>query len=65
VSIAEQVEQFDHALTAGDLARLLNVHKLTIYRMANAGTLPCFRINSAVRFEPRAVARALRERGAL
>jgi excisionase family DNA binding protein len=62
VSIAEQIEQSSHALTAGDLARLLNVHKLTIYRMAQAGTLPCFRINSAVRFDPRAVARVLRER---
>ena len=65
MSIADQVEQSTHALTAPQLAELLAVDKATVYRMAQAGTLPCFRINSAVRFEPRVVARALRERGAL
>jgi excisionase family DNA binding protein len=64
VSISEQIERFDHALTAPQLAKLLAVDKATVYRMAQDGTLPCFRINSAVRFDPRAVARALRERGA-
>jgi len=63
-SLCEQIENFDRALTAPQLAKLLAVDRATVYRAAQAGTLPCFRIGSAVRFEPRAVARALRERGA-
>ena len=63
MSIPEQIEQSDHALTADDLARLLRVHKLTVYRLAQAGTLPCFRVGTCVRFEPRAVAAWLRQRG--
>jgi excisionase family DNA binding protein len=65
LSIATTIEQFDHALTAPELARLLSVHVLTIYRAAKSGALPCFRINSAVRFDPSTIARKLRERGAL
>jgi excisionase family DNA binding protein len=65
MSIAETIESFDHALTAPELSRLLSVHKLTIYRAAESGALKCFRINSCIRFEPRAVASWLRERGAL
>jgi excisionase family DNA binding protein len=65
VSIAEQIEQFNHALTAGDLSRLLNVHKLTIYRAAKSGALKSFSVGTCVRFEPRAVATWLRDRGAL
>jgi excisionase family DNA binding protein len=62
-SIADSIEQFDHALNAGDLSRLLRVHKLTIYRLAQQGRIPAFRIGSAVRFDPRAVASWLRKQG--
>ena len=64
-SIADSIEQFDHALTAPELARILNVHRLTIYRAAQTGTLKSFRVGNCVRFEPRVVAAYLRERGAL
>jgi excisionase family DNA binding protein len=64
-SIADSIEKFDRALNAGDLSSLLNVHRLTIYRAASSGVLPCFRIGSCVRFDPRAVAAWLRERGCL
>jgi len=65
VAIAESIEQLEHCLTAADLSRLLNVDKLTIYRQARAGILPSFRVGTCVRFEPKAVASWLRERGAL
>jgi len=65
VAIADSIEQLEHCLTAADLSRLLNVHKLTIYRLAEAGTLPSFRLGTCVRFDPRAVAKWLRDRGAL
>jgi excisionase family DNA binding protein len=64
-SIADSIEQLDRACTAAELSRLLNVNKLTIYRRAQAGTLPHFRVGTCIRFDPRAVAKWLRDRGAL
>jgi excisionase family DNA binding protein len=64
VAIADSIEQIERCLTAAELSWLLNVHKLTIYRLAKAGTLPSFRMGTCVRFEPKAVASWLRERGA-
>ena len=55
MSIADSIEQFDHALNAGELSRLLGVHKLTIYRLVQQGRIPAFRIGTAVRFDPRRI----------
>ena len=63
--LADAIEKFNHALTAIELAKFFRVNKLTIYRLAQAGTLPSFRVGTCVRFEPKAVASWLRERGAL
>ena len=60
MSIADQIEKTDHALTAEDLAELLSVSKVTIFKQAAAGRIPCFRIGTCVRFDPRAVAAWLR-----
>jgi excisionase family DNA binding protein len=65
MSIADSIEQADHALTVPELSKLLNIHAITLYRMAQAGTLPCFRINSAVRLCPKTTAKWLRDRGTL
>ena len=59
-TIPEQVESFGRALTAADLSKILSVNKLTIYRLAQAGRLPHFRIASVLRFDPRTTANFLR-----
>ena len=59
-SITQRIENFGRALTAPELAALLAVHVLTIYRLAKSGRIPCFRIGSSLRFDPRAVANYLR-----
>ena len=64
-SLADSIEELDRAVNAAELARLLGVHKLTIYRLAQAGTLPHFRLGTCVRFDPRVIAAWLRQRGAL
>lgn len=64
MTIAEQIQQSNHALTARELARLLNVHRLTIYRNVKAGRLKCFYVGASIRFEPKAVAEWLNVRGA-
>jgi excisionase family DNA binding protein len=48
------------ALTAPELARILNVSKITIFKQAKARRIPSFRIGTCVRFDPRAVANWLR-----
>ena len=60
-SIPEQLEKTAHALTAKNLAQLLQASEITIYKLAKAHKLPSFRIGTAVRFDPRTVARWLRQ----
>jgi excisionase family DNA binding protein len=58
--LADRIEQMDRALTAEDLAKLLSVSKVTIFKQAAAGKIPSFRVGTCVRFDPRAVAHWLR-----
>jgi excisionase family DNA binding protein len=55
-SLPDRIEQYGHALTAGELAKLIAVSTISIYKLAKANRLPCFRVGSCVRFDPRAVA---------
>ena len=41
------------ALTAKQLAELLNINRKTVFKMAKAGRIPSFRVGSAVRFDAR------------
>ncbi len=62
LSLADQIEQTGRALTAAELARVLSVSRITIFKQAKAGRIPSFRIGTCVRFDPRAVANWLRTR---
>ena len=60
-SLPDQIKRIPHARTAAELAQWLAVSPLSIYKVARANRLPCFRIGSCVRFDPRAVATWLRK----
>jgi excisionase family DNA binding protein len=60
MSIADRIENIGRALTAKELAHLLSVSEVTIFKQAAAGRIPSFRIGTCVRFDPRAVANWLR-----
>jgi excisionase family DNA binding protein len=60
LTLADRIERYERALTAEELAKLLTVSKVTIFKQAKAGRIPSFRIGTCVRFDPRAVARWLR-----
>lgn len=62
LALADRIERFGHALTATQLAAVLAVSKIVIYKLAKAGRLPSFRIGTCVRFDPKAVAAWLRAR---
>jgi len=59
-TLADQIERIGRALTAKELAQILSVSKITIFKQAKAGRIPSFRIGTCVRFDPRAVANWLR-----
>jgi excisionase family DNA binding protein len=60
LSLADQIEQTGHALTANELASILAVSHVTIFKQAKAGRIPSFRIGTCVRFDPVVVAKWLR-----
>lgn len=60
ISLADLIEKTGHALTADELARVLSVSRITIFKQAKAGRIPSFRIGTCVRFDPVAVAKWLR-----
>jgi excisionase family DNA binding protein len=60
LTLADQIEKIGRALTAEELAKLLSVSKVTIFKHAAAGRIPSFRVGTCVRFDPRAIADWLR-----
>ena len=61
LSLADRIEKFGRALTATELAEMLTVSRITIFKQAKAGRIPSFRIGTCVRFCPRSVALWLRK----
>ena len=49
------------ALTAKQLAEMLNISPKTVFKLAKAGRIPSFRVGSAVRFDARLVIDWLRK----
>jgi len=60
MSLAERIERIGRALTANELAEMLTVSKITIFKQAKSGRIPSFRVGTCVRFDPRSVAQWLR-----
>jgi len=60
LSLADRIERIERALTANELAEILTVSRITIFKQAKAGRIPSFRVGSCVRFDPHSVARWLR-----
>jgi excisionase family DNA binding protein len=60
LSLADRIERMGRALTANELAEMLTVSKITIFKQAKAGRIPSFRVGTCVRFDPRSVAQWLR-----
>jgi excisionase family DNA binding protein len=61
-SIAEQIEGIDHALTAEEIATMLSVSKIMIYKLARKNRIPHIRIGSLVRFCGKRVAEWIRSK---
>ena len=53
-------EKSNQAIRVRELATLLNVSPMTIYRQAKSGGIPSFRVGASLRFDPKMIARWLR-----
>jgi excisionase family DNA binding protein len=62
-TLADRIADSRKALTAYQLAELLSVSAISIFRLAKRDVIPAFRVGTSVRFCPAAIARWLRERG--
>ena len=60
LSLADRIERIERALTANELAEMLTVSRITIFKQAKVGRIPSFRVGTCVRFDPRSVAQWLR-----
>jgi excisionase family DNA binding protein len=60
-NILQTLESKDHALKAGELAKLLGVTRQHIYKMAAANSIPSFQVGTAARFDPKQVGNGSRE----
>lgn len=60
--ILTTLERRDNALKAPEIARLLGVTRQQVYKMAARGTIPSFRVGTAVRFDPGLIADWLRRK---
>ena len=54
--ISEILRSYHRALTAREIAGILHLHPVTVYRKAKAHVIPCRFIGTAVRFDPGVVA---------
>lgn len=59
-SLADRIAGMRRALRAEELAELLAVSKISIYKAARTGRIPSFNIGTSVRFDPAAVGKWLR-----
>jgi excisionase family DNA binding protein len=62
-SIASVLAGMHRVMTADELAKLLQMSRITILRRARRGLIPSFRIGSCVRFDSAAISKWLREQG--
>jgi excisionase family DNA binding protein len=56
VSVRDRIATHHGAMNAEQLADILGVSEITIYKHAKAGKIPSFRIGTCVRFCPKTVA---------
>jgi excisionase family DNA binding protein len=54
--ISEILRSYHRALTAREIAEILHLHPVTVYRKAKAHIIPCRFIGTAVRFDPGVIA---------
>jgi excisionase family DNA binding protein len=61
LSLQECLAEYRRALTVKDISDLFSIDDETVYEQAKKGTIPSFRIGTAVRFDPKAISDWLKQ----
>ena len=61
MSLPEEIESLNRALTCAEVGKYLGIHRATAWRLAVTGKIRHFRINSCVRVHSRDLAAYLRQ----
>jgi excisionase family DNA binding protein len=59
MTIAERLSRLEQGISAKQLAPILGVSAVTVYRMAERKAIPSYRVGTSLRFDGDAVATAL------
>jgi excisionase family DNA binding protein len=62
MNLPDSLEKRTTALTASDVAKVLNISVRQVYSLAAGNTIPHFKIGGSIRFEPTAFAAWFRQR---
>jgi excisionase family DNA binding protein len=62
MSLADEIERIERALSVTEVARLLSLCRASVYRYIDAGIIPAIRIGTTLRVDPKALAQCLRRR---
>jgi excisionase family DNA binding protein len=65
ISLAEEIERIERALSVTEVARLLSLCRASVYRYIDAGIIPAIRIGTTLRIDPKALAQCLRRHALL
>lgn len=57
------LERRQAIMTVGEVAKYLRMHRMTIYRMANEGRLPAYKVSNRWRFKKEEIDTWLRRQG--
>jgi len=60
LALADRIERFGHAMNATQLAAILAVSRIVIYKLAKKNRIPSFKVGTCVRFCQKAIAGWLR-----
>jgi excisionase family DNA binding protein len=56
ISLPERIRRYERALNADEVASFFNLQADMIRKRARDGSIPSFRVGSAVRFDPKKIA---------
>lgn len=56
LGVYDRLAAFERALTVREVAALFNLKQATIYKLAAENLIPCRRIRTSVRFDPKEIA---------
>lgn len=62
MGLIEELAKRKELMDVGEVAKLLGIHRITLYKWTYAGTIPCLKVGGRKKFDPHALAVWMRQR---